>query len=110
MSIPRVIEGTYVAGRRSLEYWTQCEHCPQRKNCDHTCDHPGFVRFLIGGQRKFYCSGIITVRIIQKMVRDLLECDESDLPADIYVQPRGENEQDEIQWEQPRFDCCERQP
>ena len=84
MNHPDVIEGTYTADTRTLEYWTQCEHCPQRKGCKHTCDHPGWMRFLVDGQRSVGWSGIITQRKIDQTVRDYLE---NDPPDDVAYPP-----------------------
>ena len=82
MNHPDVIEGTYTADTRTLEYWTQCEHCPQRKGCKHTCDHPGWMRFFIDGKRKVFWSGIIDIRKVKATVKDYLE---SDPPEDVAV-------------------------
>ena len=78
--IPDVLEGTYTADVRMLEYWTMCEHCPERKTCGHTCDHPGWMRFLVDGQRSVSWSGIITRRKIDQVVHDYLE---NDPPGDV---------------------------
>jgi hypothetical protein len=88
MNHPALHQGTYTAGRRTLEYWTRCEHCTERKVCRHTCDHPGWMRFYVGGRRSVFWSGIITLRKIAATVRDYLERDEAALPDDVYVPPR----------------------
>ena len=75
MKRPEAIEGVYAADTRMLEYWTQCENCPDRKGCKHMCDHPGWMRFLVDGQRKVFWSGIITLRKIKGTVKDYLETD-----------------------------------
>ena len=81
---PKVIEGSYTADIRTLEYWTQCEHCPERKDCRHDCDHPGWIRFVVDGRPSVFRSGIITLRNIEQMVRDYLE---NDPPEDVNYPP-----------------------
>jgi len=77
---PNVIEGSYAADIRALEYWTRCEHCKERAECKHTCDHPGWMRFLVDGKGSVGWSGIITLRKIARTVRDYLE---KEPPADV---------------------------
>ena len=84
MSVPKVLEGSYEKGDRTLEYWTQCEHCPERKACKHKCDHPGWMRFLVEGCSSVYWSGIITQRKIDRTVHDYLE---NDPPEDVNYPP-----------------------
>ena len=88
MKRPDVIEGAYVSGRRTLEYWTSCEHCKERKECKHTCDHPGNMHFLMAGKRSVQWQGIITIKKIANTVKKYLECEEAKLPEDVYVPPR----------------------
>ena len=80
MNHPDVLEGAYTADTRTLEYWTRCENCPQRKGCKHDCDHPGWMRFLVSGRRSVYWQGIITQRKIDQTVTDYLE---NDPPEDV---------------------------
>ena len=84
---PDVIQGTYTAGRRTLEYWTRCEHCPKRRRCPHD-DEPGRIRFYIDGVPKVLIQGVITLQRIDAAVREYLECEEDDLPEDVAVPPR----------------------
>ena len=72
--------GTYTAGNREIVYWSHCETCKERKTCKHTCDHPGWMRFLVDGQRSVWWSGIITQRKIDQTVIDYLE---NDPPGDV---------------------------
>ncbi len=80
MNRPDVIRGSYTADVRTLTYWTMCEHCPERKECRHTCDHPGWMRFLVNGHGSVHWSGIITLRKIARTVHDYLE---REPPADV---------------------------
>ena len=76
VTLPRVIQGTNAtADGRELRYWTKCEHCPERKGCRHTCDHPGWIRFLWNGKRSVLWQGIITVKKIKDTVHAYLETD-----------------------------------
>ena len=75
MKRPDFHAGTYAIGVRELVYETYCENCPDRKGCKHTCDHPGWMRFLVDGRRKVFWSGIITLRKIKGTVKDYLETD-----------------------------------
>ncbi len=84
MSVPKVLEGTYAADIRTLEYWTMCEYCKGRKTCKHTCDHPGWIEFFVDGQRSVYWSGIITQRKIDRTAHDYLE---NDPPEDVNYPP-----------------------
>lgn len=73
--------GGTTKGRRVLTWETQCEECPERKNCKHDCGHPGIMRFFLDGIEKCYWTGIITQRKIDRTIRDYIDADE--LPDDV---------------------------
>ena len=82
MKLQDVHQGSYTADIRTLEYWTRCENCRDREACkkQHTCDHPGWMRFLRDGKGSVGWSGIITVQKINRVVRDYLI---NDPPEDV---------------------------
>ena len=96
MNQPRVLEGAYVAddGRRVIEYKTYCEYCLQYKACKKRrapiegCDTVGEVVFLVDNVRKASWSGVITVRQINSIVKQHLECPWDAVPSDIAMPER----------------------
>ena len=80
---PLLYQGSFEWQGRKLAYWTRCERCPERKRCRHTCQHPGWMTFSMDGVQKVFWSGIITVKKIERAVREYVACDWEELPADV---------------------------
>ena len=88
MSLPALLQGSYeVPDGRRLDYWTRCEHCPDRGNCRHE-DEPGWIRFSIDGKAKVLIQGVVTLARISRAVHDYLECEWGALDEDIALPPR----------------------
>lgn len=90
-----VSQGTYVSGRRVLEYWTRCPVCLHLSRCTKArapveeCEKPGSFYFHFDdGTGGVTWSGVLTLKKLADTVREYLECEEDDLPDDVAVPPR----------------------
>lgn len=89
-----LLQGSYVFGDREVSYWTKCPYCPEleqrkkRRAAVPGCDTVAQVRFLIDSKGKVGWSGVITLKNINRIVKDYLECDEDELPDDVAVPMR----------------------
>lgn len=85
--LPGVIEGSYEGDHHRIDYWSVCLPCPQRKDCQHDCDTPGWIKFYRrlregdevdpeapeGWFEVWMRSGIITLKSVKNAVKEAFE-------------------------------------